>query len=247
MVDITVRDETIDLTEPVMIEGLPGVGLVGKIATDHIINQLDMRYFGDITGGELPPVALFEGPDPDVKPPIRLFADEEHDVLALRSDVPVSAVNTPTFAAELTVWLDELNTTPVYLSGFPSVQEPEAVPTVYGVTTGEADQMLADADITPPVGSGMISGPAGALLSHARDRGLDSLGLIVETDPRYPDPQGARVLIDEGINPLTGLNVDTSPLVEQAEEIISQREELAQRMQKADRHESSQTSSVDMY
>jgi len=39
MVDIAVRDETIDLSEPVMVEGLPSVGLVGKIATDHIINQ----------------------------------------------------------------------------------------------------------------------------------------------------------------------------------------------------------------
>lgn len=247
MVDITVRDETIDLSEPVMVEGLPGVGLVGKIATDHIINQLDMQYFGDVTGGELPQVALFEGPDPDVKPPVRLFADEEHDLLALRSDVPISAVDIPTFAAELTAWLDGLDTLPIYLSGFPSIQEPEAVPTAYGVSTGDGDQLLASADVSPPLGSGMISGPAGALLSHARDSNLNAVGLVVETDPQFPDPQGARVLIEQGINPIVGADIDTEPLVEQAEEIIEQREELAQRMHEADRHESSRTSSVDMY
>lgn len=247
MVDITIRNEAIDLTDPVMVEGLPGVGLVGKIATDHIINKLDMRYFGDVTGGELPQVALFEGPDPEVKPPVRLFADAEHDLLALRSDVPISAVDVPAFAAELTTWLGGLDVLPIYLSGFPGIQGPEAVPTVYGISTGDGDQLLPDADVSPPVGSGMISGPAGALLSHARDTGLDAVGLVVETDPRFPDPQGARVLIEQGINPIVGADIDTEPLVEQAEEIIEQREDLARRMHEADRHESSQTSSVDMY
>jgi len=65
-----------------------------------------------------------------IKPPVRLFADEGRDLEALRGDVPVSAVDTPTFAAELTVWLDELDTTPVYLSGLPGVREPDAVPSV---------------------------------------------------------------------------------------------------------------------
>lgn len=247
MVDITIRDQSIDLIDPVLVEGLPGVGLVGKIATDHIIDQLDMRYFGDITGGELPPVAMFDGPDPDVKPPVRLFAAEEHDLLALRSDVPISVIDTPTFAAELTVWLDELDTLPLYLCGFPQVQEPESLPPVYGVSTGRGDRLLADAEISPPIGTGMITGPAGALLSHARTRDLDSVGLVVETDPRFPDPQGARVLIEDGIQRLIDVDIDTSLLVEQAAAIIDQREELAERMRDADRDASSRAASVDMY
>ncbi|WP_256289185.1 PAC2 family protein [Halobellus inordinatus] len=63
------------MSELVIIEGLPCVDLIGKIATDHIINQLDMQYFGEVSGDELPQIALFGGPDPDVKPPVRLFAD----------------------------------------------------------------------------------------------------------------------------------------------------------------------------
>lgn len=110
--------------------------------------------------------------------------------------MPISAVDIPTFAAELTSWIDGLDTLPIYLSGFPGIQEPEAVPTVYSVSTGAGDRLLADAEVPPPVGSGMISGPAGALLSHARDSNLNAVGLVVETDPRFPDPQGARVLIE---------------------------------------------------
>lgn len=103
--------------------------------------------------------------------------------------MPISAVDIPAVHAELTAWLDGLDTLLIYLSGFPGVQESEAVPTVYGVSTDGGDQPLASADVSPPVGSGMISGPARALLSHTRDSNLNAVGLVVETDPRFLDPQ----------------------------------------------------------
>ena len=104
---------------------------------------------------------------------------------------------------------------------------------------------VSAAELTPPLGSGTITGPAGALLSHAWRWGLDALGLVVETDSRFPDPQGARP--HQGGHRPAGVDVDTDPLVERAEQIIERRKELVRRMQEADRHESSRASSVDMY
>lgn len=85
------------------------------------------------------------------------------------------------------------------------------------------------------------------MLGRARSRSLDAVGLIVETDSRFPDPQGARILIEEGIEPIAGIEVDTDPLVEQAEEIIDRCEHLARRMREAEAHESSQASELGMY
>lgn len=163
MVEITLREESLALTDPLLVDGLPGVGLVGKIATDYVITQRDMQYVGDVTGGELPKLAVFERQDPEIKSPVRLFADTELDLLALRSDIPISNVTIPTFASGLNRWLKELGVTPVYLSGYPGNPAPESKTTVYGVGTGPAVSDLSAAEIPPPVGSGMISGPAGAL------------------------------------------------------------------------------------
>lgn len=83
-------------------------------------------------------------------------------------------------------------------------------------------------------------------MSDARAQNLGAIGLVVETNPQYPDPQGAQLLIEEGINRFLETAINTDPLGQQAEQIVSEREELAERMHEAERHERSQTTSVDM-
>ena len=91
MASVNVRDETVEFDSPMLVEGLPGIGLVGKIATNHIIEQFDMTYFASVDCDGLPQVAIYRDRSRGVEPPVRLYADEERDVLALRSDVPISA------------------------------------------------------------------------------------------------------------------------------------------------------------
>jgi len=247
MVEVTVQNSDVELSEPTVVEGLPGVGLVGKIATDHLVNEFDIRYYADVVGDGIPPVAAFDGGDPAVKAPTRLLADPERDLLALRGDVPVSAINAPTFAEGLTEWFLEREATPIYLTGVPGNRDPDSTPETYGIAAGDAVDGFAETGVDAPEENGMISGPAGALLSHAQRRDLGAIGLVVETDPRFPDPLGARTLIEEGIGPIAGIDVDTDPPIDEADEIIKAREQLAQRMQRADQHEGSQAESIDMY
>jgi len=84
------------------------------------------------------------------------------------------------------------------------------------------------------------------LLAETNRRGVDSVGLIVQANPQFPDPESARVLLVEGIEPLADIAVDTQRLVEQAEEIATAREKLAQRMQEAT-EESTQAQPLGMY
>ncbi|MFC6724613.1 PAC2 family protein, partial [Halobium palmae] len=71
-------------------------------------------------------------------------------------------------------------------------------------------------------------------------------GLVVESDPQFPDPEAARVVITDGIGPLTGVDVPTDDLVEHAEEIRDAKERLAARMREAD-EESTQARPLGMY
>jgi uncharacterized protein len=247
MVDIRVTDDSVDPTGATLVEGMPGVGLVGKLATDHLIDALDMTQFASVRGEGIPPITIFDEDDRGVNSPIRLFADPDESVLALRSDVPVHVMDAPLFAENLTQWLADHDVLPIYLGGLPTEREGDDVPTVQGLGVGDGRGMLEDADVATPDSGGMISGPCGALLSEAADVGLDAVGLMVDTDPRFPDPQGAHALVDHGINPLAGLDVGTDRLVEEAEQIMDQREELAKQMQQADQHESSQASRTGMF
>lgn len=243
MGQVKIRNDT-TLDDPVLIEGLPGLGLASKIATDHIIEQLDMTYHASIDTEGLPQVAIFEKERHAVWPPVRIYASAEHDLLALTSDVLVSPLYADGFATTVVDWLQETGTTPIFLSGLPSEAEEKHI---YGVSTGDAGTRLDQNGIAPPDGPGLVGGPTGALLHMADERTLDAIGLIVDTDPQFPDPTAARTLIDDGIEHLTGIDVDTQMLTSQAEQIRDQKEQLAEMIRNAEQHERSQAFPEGMY
>lgn len=245
MAKVTVHDESVSFEEPFLVEGLPGLGLVGKIATDHIVRELEMTHYASVHCEGLPRIGVYHQDDDELKPPVRLYADPDHDLLALQSEVPVSGSAAPEFAVCVSSWLEDEGVTPIYLSGRPA--EKESFPELYGVATGDSRRHLDDAGIVPPRETGFISGPTGALLNRAAEIDLDSVGLVVESNPQFPDPEAGRALIKNGITPITGVEVDVDSLVEQAEEIREQREQLAQRMGQAEDDESTQARPLGMY
>jgi uncharacterized protein len=232
MAHVSVREGAPELDEPLLVEGLPGVGLVGKIAADHLVQTYDMPTYATVHCEGVPDVAVYGEGERGVSQPVRLHADPERDLLVLQSDVPVSPQSAGEFAGCVTGWLDGEGVTPIYLSGLPT--EAEGAHSIYGVGTGTGGELLDETDVGPPAEGGAISGPTGALLSAADRTGLDAVGLIAEADASFPDPEAARVLLREGIEPIAGVDVDTDRLVDQAEEIGRAKERLARQMQQAD-------------
>ena len=59
MKDIIINyDEKPELDNPVLIEGLPGVGNVGKLAAEHMIDELKAKRFATIISKYFPPQVL---------------------------------------------------------------------------------------------------------------------------------------------------------------------------------------------
>ena len=47
--------EEVDLENPIVLEGLPGIGFVGKIVVDQIIKQMDATKFAELQSDYFPP------------------------------------------------------------------------------------------------------------------------------------------------------------------------------------------------
>lgn len=242
MAHIQVHAEDVDLEAPVLVEGLPGAGLVGKIAADHLVEEFEMEYYGAVHCDGLPEVAIYRSNNSAIRPPVRLYADESRDLVVLQSDVPVSVSGTTGFARCITEWLQSNDAFPLYLSGL--VEEKGNSPELYGVATGDAETAVDEAGIVPPRESGMITGPTGALLHQAGEVDLDAVGLIVQTEGKFPDPEAARAILEHGIEPIAGIEVGTDTLVEQAGEIQEAREQLAKQLQETDSDQSSQAQPI---
>jgi proteasome assembly chaperone (PAC2) family protein len=49
-----------ELQSPIMVEGLPGVGNVGKLAAEHLLEQVKATKFADIYSKFFPPQVLLD-------------------------------------------------------------------------------------------------------------------------------------------------------------------------------------------
>jgi len=246
MSHISVVDEGIDLDDPVLVEGFPGVGLVGKIAADHLVEELELRHYADVHCDALPKVAVYEAGSTGLSSPVRLYADDDGEFLVLQSDVPMGLAAAEEFADCFSPWLSA-DATPLFVAGKASDDlEEEGERPLHGVATDDREALLTEAGIEPPEERGAVSGPTGALLRRAILDERPAVGLIVDCDPQFPDPQAARTLLERAVRPIAGVSVDVGALLEKADRIASAREEFARRMGEAD-DESSKATPLRMY
>lgn len=247
MVHVTIRAEDVELDRPFLVEGFPGVGLVGKIAADHVIEELDMTYYASLDSCEgLPRLATYEADNYEVRPPIRIYADEAQNLMALQSDIPIAQSAAEPVANCLVNWFADQDVTPMLLSGQPT-DDKSTPPKLFGVATGSAGEHLDAVGVDRPTERGAISGPTGTLLGRASELEMDALGLVVESNKRFPDPEAARVLIDGAISPIADVDVPLAELVDRADDISAAREQLAERMQEVDEEESTQAKPLRMF
>lgn len=236
-----------DLDDPYLVEGLPGAGLVGTIAVDHLTKELDMEVVATCECDGIPDVAVFDEEDRGVEAAVRVVADDDHDLLALVSHVPVSPNEAACFARCLVDWIEDVGATPILLSGLGDDDRDGGESSLYGVATGGIGGQLDGLDVPPPARSGQVSGPTGALLDETRRRDLPALGVIAEADTRFPDPAAARSVVEEVVAPLAGVDISSEALIDQAEEIKQAKRELAEQLGEASGDESSRAITTGMY
>ncbi|SEK37795.1 proteasome assembly chaperone family protein [Haloferax larsenii] len=238
-----------DLSDAVLIEGLPGVGNVGKLAVEHLLEefeeaQLVRRVYADV----FPPQVSIE------------------DGVAELTHTEIHAVETPGDGPDLLLLTgdhqSQSNEGHYHLTdAFLDIAEEFGVEQVFalgGVPTGElvdepsvlgavADddriEELEDADVEFRDGepAGGIVGVSGLMLGLGGRRGLDATCLMGETSGYLVDPQSAQAVI-EVLQQLLDFDVDFEALEDRAEEM----KEVAGKIQEMQQQQQSIASDDDL-
>jgi len=76
--------EKVRLKNAIMIEGFPGIGMIGTISASYLADKLGMRIVGYISSSHFPPIAAIH----DFVPvsPARIYASEKHNLVILFSE-----------------------------------------------------------------------------------------------------------------------------------------------------------------
>jgi uncharacterized protein (TIGR00162 family) len=220
-----------DLSEPVLVEGLPGVGHVGKLAAEHLVEERDGTLVRRIYSTHLPPqVSVEEGLTQLACAEIHAVETDGQDLLVLTGDH--QAQDTDGHYGLADTFLDvakELDVERLFaLGGVPTGELIEEYD-VIGATTTEAQRdELEDVGVEfrgdEPAGG--IVGVSGLLLGLGERRGMPAACLMGETSGYLVDPKSAQAVL-EVLQDVLEFEVDFDALEDRAEEM----EEVVRKIQ----------------
>ncbi|MFQ5871835.1 MAG: proteasome assembly chaperone family protein [Candidatus Geothermarchaeales archaeon] len=206
--------------------GLPDVGLVGPITVGYIIRFLEMEECCHVESDLLPPVVVVHEGLP--KSPVRVFRKD--DLLAVTSEIPIHPRAIPAIAIALMEWLESKKIQLlVSVSGFPVQNRLEIEkPSVYAVGSEEPLKETISRAGLELFEEGFIVGTHAYMLGESKSHRLRNILLLSQSHLNYPDPEAAVSAIHT-LEGLLGIQVDTTELEEQSEQIRLMTRELMKR------------------
>jgi len=215
---------TPELDDPVLIEGLPGVGHVGKLAAEHLLEEFDGELVRRVYTTEFPPQVSVDGDGVAELTCAEFHAVETDgaDLLVLTGDH--QAGSNEGHYTLTTTFLDvaeEFGATRAYaLGGVPTGELVEEYTVLGAVSDGDLVDGLADVGVEfrPDEPAGGIVGVSGLVLGLGGRRGVDAACLMGETSGYLVDPKSARAVL-EVLEDVLGFDVDYESLEDRAEEM----------------------------
>ncbi|MFB6307883.1 MAG: proteasome assembly chaperone family protein [Haloarculaceae archaeon] len=213
-----------DLSEPVLVEGLPGVGHVGKLAAEHLLDELDSEPVRRVYSEHFPPqVSVDDGETELASAEFHAVTPEDgRDLLVLSGDH--QAQDNAGHYRLTEAFLDiaaEFGVEEVYaLGGVPTGELIEEYDVIGAATTDEMTERLEAAGVefreSEPAGG--IVGVSGLLLGLGKRRDVPAACLMGETSGYLVDPKSAQAVL-EILQERLGFEVDFASLEERAEEM----------------------------
>jgi uncharacterized protein (TIGR00162 family) len=217
---------------PVLIEGLPGLGLVGKITIRYLIRQLKAQKFAHLYSPHFPYFVLV-----NKKGNVRLLRgtfyfwnnrDGQNDLILFTGDSQSQTIEGQYEIADRMLDFSSKHKvgTIVTIGGYRI--EAKNKPKVFAAATSEG--LLAKAvqagAVVSDSGSPIV-GTAGLILGLARFKKIDALCLLGETRGYLPDPMAAKSVL-EVLKATFGFGLDLTGLNED----IAKAEKMVTRLQK---------------
>lgn len=224
MDDIEIEFDTEeDVKADVLVEGLPGIGQVGKLVVEHLIQELHADRIVEITSIFFPPQVLID-PGGAVRLPnneVYLWKGEEQSIAFLIGDYQSTSNEGHYLLCEAYLEIaEELGVRRVYTLGGYGVGHIVGEPQVLGAVSNEElvpEITAAGAAMTGEEPGGIV-GASGLLVGLAPRHGIEGVCLMGETPGYIVDPKSATEVLSV-LSRLLGVSIDPTRLAEHAEEM----------------------------
>ena len=215
------------LKNPIFIEGLPGIGNVGKLAVEHLIEVLRAKKFAEVYCKDFPP-QVFINPDGTIKLVNNEFfywkakKRNQRDIVLLTGDYQaLSSQGQYELAQQILDVVKDIGVKQMYTLGGYGLGHEIKEPKVLFATTDKhlvKTMKKYGAVFKKNEPGGGIIGASGLLLGLGKLRGFEGACFMGETPGYLVDPKSAKAVL-KVLMKVTNLNIDLSRLEEKAREI----------------------------
>jgi len=218
----TVAEPT--LSDPVLVEGLPGVGHVGKLAAEYLLEEFESELVRRVYADEFPPQVSIDGEGVAelVHAEFHAVETDGRDLLVLTGDHQAgSNAGHYHLTEEFLDVATGLGVEEVFaLGGVPTGELIEEYHVLGAVTDSDLKPPLADegVEFREDEPAGGIVGVSGLLLGLGGRQGLDATCLMGETSGYLVDPKSARAVL-EVLEVILEFDLDYESLEDRAEEM----------------------------
>jgi len=237
-----IEQEKPKLKNPVFVEGLPGVGNVGRIAAGYLVEELQTKKFAELISSHFMPFVLMHQSSA-----VHVLKNEfyywkakekkQRDLIFLIGDSQAAnAEGHYEIADEILKYVSKFGVKDMFTLAGLSIGEQSTTPKVVGaVSEPELVKKYSKFGIDFNAGSkvGTIVGASGLLLGLGRYYDIKGVGLLGETVgfPIIPDPKSAEGVL-KVLTKILNIKLDTSKLdkkVKEMEDFIKKIQDVERR------------------
>jgi len=212
---------------PTIIEGFPGFGLIGTIATEFLLDHLETEKIGKIWVDELPPmVAIHEG---EIVEPIGIFYNKKYNLIIIHAISVTAGIEWKLTDAIVDIAKQVNAKEIISLEGIGSTAPGTETKAFHFSSSNKKDEKLKNSG-SEALKEGIIMGTTGILMLKAEKK-IPVSCIFAETHSELPDSKAAAKVI-EILDKYLGLKVDVKPLIKQAEKFEEKLKDLMLRSAK---------------
>jgi uncharacterized protein (TIGR00162 family) len=203
------------LNDPILIEGLPGIGFVANIAALHLISELKAKLFAEIVSASFQDFAVTTETGGTRSPVNELYYCKREDggrdvIIWYGNTQALTTFGQYELVGKVLDLAQELGCRFVISIGGFKKDEVQAVPAIYSAATDQ-ETIKEALDLGTKVMVGHIFGVAGLLIGLGKLRNLSGFAILVDTLGMYPDANATRYALTT-LGKYLKLDVDLSKL-----------------------------------
>lgn len=210
-----VESRKMDLRGYTLIEGFPGMGLVGTICAKYLVEKLNFEEMGYIDSAMFVPIIRIHNGLPIH--PSRIYINTKMKLVVLVSEQVIPQQYTDTLAKSVVRWIEEKKIVRIIsLSGIKASPETGDEKLMYGIASNnETKKMLKDYDIEV-IKEGITTGVTALILLGLKDKKIDAFSVMGNVETAADYKAASEVL--KKLSEILKFTIDVEPLLKEAKD-----------------------------